>query len=63
MVVYDRFQYKSSTENMFGVLLVLGRWSRMGGGRLCEVVARGGSTVRSKGTDGFKIFLLVYLSL
>ena len=35
----------------------------MGGGRLCEVVARGGSTVRSKGTDGFKIFLLVYLSL
>ena len=34
-----------------------------GGGRLWEVVARGGSTVRSKGTDGFKIFLLVYLSL
>ena len=29
-----------------------------GGGRLWEVVARGGSTVRSKGTDGFKTFLL-----
>ena len=27
------------------------------------MVARGGSTVRSKGTDGFKTFLLGYLPL
>ena len=29
MVVYERFQYKSSTEDIFGVLPVLGRWSRV----------------------------------
>ena len=33
VVVYARFQYKSTTENIFGVLPVLGRWSLMGGGR------------------------------
>ena len=38
MVVYERFQYKALTENIFGVL---GRWSLMGGGSLREVVARG----------------------
>ena len=42
VVVYERFQYKALTENIFGVL---GRWSIMGGGSLREVVARGGSTV------------------
>ena len=30
VVVYERFQYKSLTENIFGVL---GRWLLMGGGR------------------------------
>ena len=35
VVVYERFQYKALTENMFGVLR---RWSLMGGGRLREVV-------------------------
>ena len=42
VVVYERFQYKALTENIFGVL---GRWSLMGGGSLREVVARRGSTV------------------
>ena len=31
MAVYERFQYKALTENIFGVL---GRWSLMGGGRM-----------------------------
>ena len=35
VLVYERFQYKALTENMFGVLR---RWSLMGGGRLREVV-------------------------
>ena len=30
VVLYERFQYKTLTENNFGVL---GRWSPMGGGR------------------------------
>ena len=30
VVLYERFQYKALTENIFGVL---GRWSLMGGGR------------------------------
>ena len=42
VTVYERFQYKALTENIFGVL---GRWSLMGGGRPQEVVAGGGSTV------------------
>ena len=42
VLVYERFQYKALTENIFGVL---GRWSLMGGGSLRKVVARGGSTV------------------
>jgi len=50
VVVYEKFQCKSLTENM-------------GGSRFWEVVARGGSTVRSKGTDGFKTFLLGCLPL
>ena len=43
VVVYERFQYKAVTEDIFGVL---GRLSLMGGGRLREVIARGGSTVK-----------------
>ena len=35
VLVYERFQHKALTENMFGVLR---RWSLMGGGRLREVV-------------------------
>ena len=35
VVLYERFQYKALTKNMFGVLR---RWSLMGGGRLREVV-------------------------
>ena len=31
VAVYERFQYKALTENIFGVL---GRWSLMGGGRM-----------------------------
>ena len=42
VAVYERFQYKALTVNIFGVL---GRWSLMGGGRPQEVVAGGGSTV------------------
>ena len=42
VVVYERFQFMALTENIFGVLQ---RWFLMGGGRLREVVARGGSTV------------------
>ena len=30
VVIYERFQYKALTENIFGVL---GRWSLIGGGR------------------------------
>ena len=41
--VYERFQYKAVTEDIFGVL---GRLSLMGGGRLREVIARAGSTVK-----------------
>ena len=63
MVIYERFQYKALTENIFGVLelgvVAYGRWSPTGGGHLREVVARGGSTVlcfrfgqeRIKGTE------------
>ena len=43
VVVYERFPYKVVTENIFGVL---GRLSLMGGGRLREVIARAGSTVK-----------------
>ena len=43
VVVYERFQYKAVTEDIFGVL---GRLSLMGGGRLREVIARAGSTVK-----------------
>ena len=43
VVVYERFQYKAVTEDIFGVL---GRLSLMGGGHLREVIARGGSTVK-----------------
>ena len=43
VVVYERFPYKVVTEDIFGVL---GRLSLMGGGRLREVIARGGSTVK-----------------
>ena len=43
VVVYERFQYKAVTEDIFGVL---GRLSLMGGGRLREVIAREGSTVK-----------------
>ena len=43
VVVYERFQYKAVTEDIFGVL---GRLSLMGGGRLREVIARGGWTVK-----------------
>ena len=43
--VYERFQNKALTDNIFGVL---GRWSLTGGGRLRDVVARGGSTVSSE---------------
>ena len=43
VVVYERFQYKAVTEDIFGVL---GRLSLMGGGRLREVNARAGSTVK-----------------
>ena len=45
--VYERFQYKALTDNIFGVL---GRWSLTGarGGRPRDVVARGGSTVSSE---------------
>ena len=36
MVVYERFQYKALTENIFGVLelgvVAYGRWSPTGGG-------------------------------
>ena len=42
VAIYERFQYKALTENIFGVL---GRWSLMGGGRPKEAVAGGGSTV------------------
>ena len=42
VVVYERFQYKALTEKIFGVL---GMWSLMGGSRLWEMIARGGSTV------------------
>ena len=34
VVVYEKFQYKSLTENIFGVL---GRWSLMGDGPHVEV--------------------------
>ena len=44
-LVYERFQYKALTDNIFGVL---GRWSLTGCGRLPDVVARGGSTVSSE---------------
>ena len=43
VVVYERFPYKVVTEDIFGVL---GRLSLMGGGRLREVIARAGSTVK-----------------
>ena len=43
VVVYERFQHKAVTEDIFGVL---GRLSLMGGGRLREVIARAGSTVK-----------------
>ena len=43
VVVYERFQYKAVTEDIFGVL---GRLSLMRGGRLREVIARAGSTVK-----------------
>ena len=43
VVVYERFQCKAVTEDIFGVL---GRLSLMGGGRLREVIARAGSTVK-----------------
>ena len=45
VVVYERFPYKALTENIFGVL---GSCSLMGGDRLRQVVARGGSTVLMK---------------
>ena len=43
--VYERFQYKALSDNIFGVL---GRWSLTGGGRLRDVVESGGSTVSSE---------------
>ena len=43
VVVYERFQYKAVTEDIFGVL---GRLSLTRGGRLREVIARAGSTVK-----------------
>ena len=36
VAVYERFQYKALTENIFGVL---GRWSLMGGGRPQDAIA------------------------
>ena len=37
-IIYERFQNKALTENIFGVLE---RWSLMGGGRLRKVVTYG----------------------
>ena len=54
VVVYERFQYKSLTENIFGVL---GRWLLMGGGRTWRF------DCTLKGTDGFKIFLFLYFPI
>ena len=48
MVVYERFQCKTLTENIFGVLE---RWSPTEGGDLREVVARGVRLCSVLGSD------------
>ena len=59
VVVYERFQYKALTEDIFSVL---GRWSL--NLRLREVVERGGYCLR-KSEHPFKLLLLfsLYFSL
>ena len=46
VVVYERFQYKALTENIFSIL---DRWLIIGGGHLPEMVTHGGLTVCERG--------------